>query len=83
MPDCAACSTRSTIDVALTGENMRGCQKLFPAKFARIKSRQVALQTTFSVFLDIFYPSNVDYFEGNGLFQPTAGQALRTPSMRY
>jgi hypothetical protein len=33
-----------------------GVEKLFPAKFAKIKSRQDALQTTFSVFLDIFYP---------------------------
>jgi hypothetical protein len=29
-------------------------EKLFPAKFAKIKSRQDVLQTTFSVFLDIF-----------------------------
>jgi hypothetical protein len=44
-------------------------EKLFPAKSAKIKSRQDALQTTFSVFLDIFYPPNVGYFEENGLFQ--------------
>src|SRR6266849_9619038 len=30
-------------------------KKSLPAKFAKIKSRQDALQTTFSVFLDIFY----------------------------
>ena len=46
-----------------------GVEKLFPAKFAKIKSRQEALQTTFSVFLDIFYPPNFGYFEENGLFQ--------------
>jgi hypothetical protein len=42
-----------------------GLEKLFPAKFAKIKSRQEALQTTFSVFLDIFYPPNFGYFEEN------------------
>jgi hypothetical protein len=31
-------------------------EKLVAPKFAKIKSRQDALQTTFSVFLDIFYP---------------------------
>jgi hypothetical protein len=31
-------------------------EKLLPAKFAKMKSRQDALQTTSSVFLDIFYP---------------------------
>src|ERR1700730_16160849 len=46
-----------------------GVEKLFPAKFAKIKSRQEALQTTFSVFLDIFYPPIFGYFEENGLFQ--------------
>jgi hypothetical protein len=45
-----------------------GVEKLFPAKFAKIKSRQDALQTTFSVFLDIFYPPNCGYFEENGVF---------------
>jgi hypothetical protein len=30
-------------------------EKLLPAKYAKIKSRQDALQTTLSVFLDIFY----------------------------
>jgi len=44
-------------------------EKLFPAKFTKIKSRQDALQTTFSVFLDIFYPPNFGCFEENGLFQ--------------
>src|ERR1700730_19241607 len=56
-----------------------GVEKLFPAKFAKIKSRQEALQTTFSVFLDIFYPPNFGYFEENGLFQHPQALALRTP----
>jgi hypothetical protein len=51
----------------LQGDKPQGLQsgvaveKLFPAKFAKIKSRQDALQTTFSVFLDTFYPPNFGY----------------------
>jgi hypothetical protein len=44
-------------------------EKLLPAKFAKIKLRQDALQTPFSVFLDIFYRPNFRCFEGNGVFQ--------------
>jgi hypothetical protein len=44
-------------------------EKLLLPKFAKIKSRQDAPQTTFSVFLDIFYPPNSCCFEENGLFQ--------------
>jgi hypothetical protein len=44
-------------------------EKLLPAKFAKLKSRQEALQTTSSVFLDVFYPPNFGCFEENGLFQ--------------
>jgi hypothetical protein len=44
-------------------------EKLFPARFAKIKSRQDALQTTFSVFLDIFYAANFRCFDENGVFQ--------------
>jgi hypothetical protein len=44
-------------------------EKLFHAKFAKIKSRQDALQATFSVFLDIFYPPNFGCFDENGVFQ--------------
>jgi hypothetical protein len=44
-------------------------EKLFPAKFAKIKSLQDAPRTTFSVFLDIFYPPNFGCFEKKGLFQ--------------
>jgi hypothetical protein len=52
-----------------------GVEKLFPAKIAKIKSRQDALQTTFSVFLDIFYPPNLailrkmDFFNTHGCKQ--------------
>jgi hypothetical protein len=46
-----------------------GVEKLLPAKFAKIKSRQDALQTTFSIFLDIFYPPIFDCFEENRVFQ--------------
>src|SRR2546425_10524706 len=46
-----------------------GVEKLFPAKFAKIKSCQDAPQTTFSVFLDTFYPPNSCCFEENGVFQ--------------
>ena len=43
--------------------NQAWVEKLFPAKFAKTKSRQDALQTTFSVFLDIFYPPNFGYLK--------------------
>jgi hypothetical protein len=46
--------------VLLTGV---GVEKLLPAKFAKIKSSRDALQTTFSVFVDIFYPPTFGYFE--------------------
>ena len=44
-------------------------EKLFPAKFAKTKLHQDALETTFSVFLDIFYPPNFRCFDENGVFQ--------------
>ena len=44
-------------------------EKLLRAKFAKIKLPQDALQTTFSIFLDIFYPPNFRCFEKNGVFQ--------------
>jgi hypothetical protein len=60
-----------------------GVEKLFPAKFAKIKSRQDALQTTFSVFLDIFYLPHFGYFEEDGVFQyPQATEALITSLTR-
>ena len=55
-------------------------EKLLPAKFAKIKLRQDALQTTFLVFLDIFYPPNFGCFEENGLFQHPQAITLKTPS---
>ena len=54
-------------------------EKLLPAKFAKIKLRQDALQTTFLVFLDIFYPPNFGCFEENGLFQHPQAITLRIP----
>jgi hypothetical protein len=50
-------------------------EKLFPAKFAKIKSRQDALQTTFSVFLEIVYPPICGHFDENGVFQHPRGFA--------
>jgi hypothetical protein len=44
-------------------------EKLTPAKFAKIKSRQDARETTFSVFLDIFYPPNLAIWDEKGVFQ--------------
>jgi hypothetical protein len=44
-------------------------EKLFPAKFAKMKLHQDALQTPFSVFLGIFYPLNFRCFDENGVFQ--------------
>jgi hypothetical protein len=35
-----------------------GVEKLLPAKFAKIKSRQEAPQSIFSGWIDIFYPPN-------------------------
>jgi hypothetical protein len=44
-------------------------EKLVAPKFAKIKSRQDALQTTLSVFLDICYPPNLAVWDENGVFQ--------------
>jgi hypothetical protein len=54
-------------------------EKLLPAKFAKIKLRQDALQTPFSVFLDIFYLPNFRCFEGNGVFQHPQAITLIDP----
>jgi hypothetical protein len=51
-------------------------EKLFPAKFAKTKSRQDALQTTFSVCLDFFDPPIFGYFDENGLFQHPLAMTL-------
>jgi hypothetical protein len=57
-------------------------EKLLSAKFAKIKSRHDAQQTTFSVFLDIFYPPIFGCFEENGLFQHPQAITLKTPGCR-
>jgi hypothetical protein len=50
-------------------------EKLPPAKLAKIKSRQDALQAAFSVFLDIFYPQilvvfgKMDFFNSHACFR--------------
>jgi hypothetical protein len=44
-------------------------EKLLPTKFAKIKSRQDALQTTFSILVDIFYPLLGMVFSKEGVFQ--------------
>jgi hypothetical protein len=50
-------------------ESRVAVEKLLRAKCAKIKLRQDALQTTFSIFLDIFYPPNFRCFEENEVFQ--------------
>ena len=45
----------------------------------RKKSRPDALKTSFSVCLDIFYPSNFGGFEKNGLFQHPQAFTLTIP----
>jgi hypothetical protein len=54
-------------------------EKLVPAKFGKIKSRQDALQTTFSVFLDISYPPNLAVWDERGVFQQPQAITLKTP----
>jgi len=51
-------------------------EKLVAPKFAKIKSRQDALQTTFSVFLDILYPPNLAVWDEKGVFQQPQAIAL-------
>ena len=53
-------------------------EKLLPSKFAKTKLRQDALQTTFSVFLDIFYPPNFRCFDENGVFQQPQAITLKS-----
>ena len=51
-----------------------GVEKLLPAKIAKIKSRQEALQATFAGRLDIFYPPNFACLGPKGTFStPTPG----------
>jgi len=54
-------------------------EKVIRRKFAKIKSRQDALQSTFPIFRDIFYPPNFGYFEETGLFQHPQAIALKCP----
>jgi hypothetical protein len=54
-------------------------EKLVAPKFAKIKSRRGALQTTFSVFLDIFYPLDLAVLDEKGVFQQPQAIALKTP----
>jgi hypothetical protein len=54
-------------------------EKLVAPKFAKIKSRQDALQTTFSLFLDIFYPPNLAVWDEKGVFQQPLAISLKTP----
>jgi hypothetical protein len=54
-------------------------EKLVAPKFAKIKSRQDALQTTFSVFLDIFYLPNLAVWDEKGVFQQPLSIALIDP----
>jgi hypothetical protein len=60
-------------------KNLVAVEKLLPAKFAKITSRQDALQTTFLVFPDIFYPSKFLNFEENGVFQQPLAITLIDP----
>jgi hypothetical protein len=47
---------------AQLAKNPVAVEKLLPAKFAKITSRQDALQATFLVFPDIFYPPKIPQF---------------------
>ena len=49
-----------------------GVEKLAVQKFAEITSRQDALQTIFSVRLDIFYPPNLPRFLKYRVFQQSS-----------
>jgi hypothetical protein len=53
-----------------------GVEKLDLSKLAEKTLRQEALQTTFSIFLDIFYPPNFRCFQKNGVFQQPQALSL-------
>jgi hypothetical protein len=55
-------------------------EKLFLWKMPEKTLRQDALQTTFLVFLDIFYPPNFGCFGKNGVFQQPQALALIDPA---
>jgi len=48
-------------------------EKLLPAKFAKIKSRQDALQSIFSGRLDILYPTNFGWLARKTSFSTPTG----------
>jgi hypothetical protein len=52
-------------------------EKLDLSKLVEETLRYEALQTTFLIFLDIFYPSNCCCFEKNGVFQQPQAVTLR------
>jgi hypothetical protein len=54
-------------------------EKLTSGKCSEKLWRQDALQTTFSVRVDIFYPPNFGCFEKSGLFQQPQAFTLKTP----
>jgi hypothetical protein len=56
-------------------------EKLLSAKFAKIKSRQDALQTIFSSRLDIFYPPNFGCLGLKASFSTATGDYAQNPSM--
>ncbi|MFY9731921.1 MAG: hypothetical protein WAK24_15050, partial [Candidatus Acidiferrales bacterium] len=45
-------------------------EKLARSEFAKIRSRQEALQTIFPSLLDIFHHPICDFFQKNRVFQP-------------
>jgi len=54
-------------------------EKLLPAKFAKIKSRQEAPQSIFSGWLDIFYPQNLACSARRGSFSTATGVYTQNP----
>src|SRR5208282_489979 len=57
-------------------------EKLLPAKFAKMKSRQEALQATFSGRLDTFYPPNFACLERKRSFSTATGDSAQNPLRR-
>jgi hypothetical protein len=60
-------------------ESRVAVEKLLRAKCAKIKLRQDALQTTFSIFLDIFYPTIFDVLGKRSFSTPTLDYTQRPP----
>jgi hypothetical protein len=59
-------------------------EKLAHSEFAKIGSRQEALQTIFLSVLDIFYHPIFDFFQKNRVFQqpPLFSTSIRNPLIR-